>query len=143
MYDRLGNSVFNLGDDYLRFGVGVTALYYQEPVNGNLELFTRQHMRCLTRLGSALPLYDVISTPGIMRDVPEHLGDLFGSLEHFANTTKPLVLLVSAKHNFAPVLDMFEYLHGDLNEKPFVLSYFNPVSPLVVDSGTLLKTKPR
>ena len=141
MYDRRGNPVFNLGDDCLRFGVGVTALYYQEPVSDNLKLFTRQHMRDLTRLGSALPLYDVISTPGIVRDVPEHQGDLYGSLEHFANTTKPLVLLVSDEHNFAPVLDMFEHLHGELGEQPFVLPYFNPVSPLVMDSGTLLKMR--
>jgi trimethylamine--corrinoid protein Co-methyltransferase len=140
MYDRCRNPVFNLGnDDRLRFGIGVTALYYQEPVNENLELFTRQHMRDLTRLGSALPLYDVISTPGIVRDVPEHLSDLYGSLEHFANTTKPLVLLVSDEHNFAPVLDLFEHLHAGLGEQPFVLPYFNPVSPLVMDSGTLLK----
>jgi trimethylamine--corrinoid protein Co-methyltransferase len=139
MYDRRGNQVFCLGADRLRFGVGVTALYYQEPVNENLELFTRGHMRMLTRLGSALPLYDVISTPGIVRDVPEHLGDLYGSLEHFANTTKPLVLLVSDEHNFVPVLDLFTHLHGELAEKPFVLPYFNPVSPLVMDAGTLLK----
>ena len=169
IYDRRGNPVFNLGaalpvgyrdgvsrrvepvvsspkgetlskgNDRLRFGVGVTALYYQEPVNDNLELFTRQHMRDLTRLASALPLYDVISTLGIVRDVPEHLGDLYGSLEHFANTTKPLVLLVSDERNFAPVLEMFEHLHGGLGEKPLVLPYFNPVSPLVMDSGTLLK----
>jgi len=140
IYDRRGIPGFCLGeDDRLRFGVGVTALYYQEPLNENLELFTRQHMRDLTRLGSVLPLYDVISTPGILRDVPEALGDLCGGLEHLANTTKPLVLLVSDEHNFAPVLDMFEHLHGDLGKKPFVLPYFNPVSPLVMDSGTLLK----
>ena len=140
VYDRRGNPAFCLGeDDRLRFGVGVTALYYQEPINEKLELFTRQHMRDLTRLGSALPLYDVISTPGIVRDVPEALGDLYGSLEHLANTTKPLVLLVSDEHNFAPVLNLFEHLHGDLSEKPFVLPYFNPVSPLVMDGGTLLK----
>lgn len=139
MYDRRGNPVFCLGDDRLRFGVGVTALYYQEPTNENLEPFTRAHMRMLSRLGDALPLYDVISTPGIVRDVPERLSDLYGSLEHFANTTKPLVLLVSGEHNFSPVLDLFESLHGGLAERPFVLPYFNPVSPLVMDAGTLLK----
>ena len=149
IFDRLGNPAFQLGtsqsslkgDDRLRFGVGVTALYYQEPVNDDLELFTLEHMRILTRLGNLLPLYDVISTPGIVRDVPEALGDLYGSLEHFANTTKPLVLLVSDEENFAPVLDMFENLHGGVGEKPFVLPYLNPVSPLVMDSGTLLKMK--
>ena len=140
IYDRRGTPAFCLGgNDRLRFGVGVTALYYQEPVHESLEPFTRAHLRDLTRLGSALPLYDVISTPGIVRDVQEHLSDLYGSLEHLANTTKPLVLLVSDEHNFAPVLDLFESLHGGLGEKPFVLPYFNPVSPLVMDSGTLLK----
>ena len=141
MYDRLGNPVFQLGDERLRFGVGVTALYYQKPVDDRLVLFTREHMRIMTRLGSVLPLYDVISTPGVVRDVPEALGDLYGSLDHFANTTKPLVLLVSDENNFAPVLDLLEYLHGGLGEKPFILPYFNPVSPLVMDSGTLLKMR--
>jgi trimethylamine--corrinoid protein Co-methyltransferase len=140
MYDRRGKAVFTLGSDRLRFGVGVTALYYQEPLNETLELFTRAHLRSLTRLGDALPLYDVISTPGIVRDVPESLSDLYGSLEHFANTSKPLVLLVSDEYAFAPVLEMFEHVHGSgLGEKPFVLPYFNPVSPLVMDSGSLLK----
>lgn len=139
MYDRRRNPVFRLGEDRLRFGIGVTALYYQEPLGESLELFTRAHMRALTRLGNALPLYDVISTPGIVRDVAEHLGDLYGSLEHLANTTKPLVLLVSDEQNFSSVLDLFEHLHGDLGEKPFVLPYFNPVTPLVMDVGTILK----
>ena len=139
MYDRRGNPAFRLGDDRLRFGVGVTALYYQEPVGDNLELFTRQHMRVMTRLGSSLPNYDVISTPGVVRDVPEALSDLYGNLEMFANTTKPLVVLTSDEGKFAPLMDMFERLHGDLGTKPFMLPYFNPVSPLVMNAGTLLK----
>jgi trimethylamine--corrinoid protein Co-methyltransferase len=139
MYDRLGNPAFRLGDDRLRFGVGVTALYYQEPVGDNLELFTRHHMRVMTRLGSSLSNYDVISTPGIVRDVPEALSDLYGNLDMFANTTKPQVVLTSDANNFAPLMDMFECLQGDLGMKPFVIPYFNPVSPLVMNEGTLLK----
>jgi trimethylamine--corrinoid protein Co-methyltransferase len=139
IFDRRGNPAFSLGDDRMRFGIGVTALYYQEPVNEELLPFTREHMRVLTRLGNKLTHYDVISTPGIVRDVPEQLGDLYGCLEHLANTIKPLVLLVSNEHNFSPVLELFEKLHGGLGEKPFVLPYFNPVSPLVMDAGTLLK----
>ena len=139
VHDRLGRHVLSLGDDRLRFGIGVTALYYQEPGDDHLVPFTREHMRLLTRLGHALLLYDVISTLGVLRDVPENRSDLYGSLEHFANTTKPLVLLVSDEHAFVPVLDLLEHLHGDLGERPFVLPYLNPVSPLVMDAGTLLK----
>ena len=139
MYNRLGNPAFRLGDDRLRFGVGVTALFYQEPVSDNLELFTRRHMRILTRLGSRLNNYDVISTPGIVRDVPVALSDMYGNLEMIANTTKPLVVLTSNEEVFAPLLNMFEHLHGELGIKPFIIPYFNPVSPLVMNAGTLHK----
>jgi trimethylamine--corrinoid protein Co-methyltransferase len=130
-----------LGEDRLRFGVGVTALFYQEPVNEKLELFTRKNFQDLVRLGSALPLYDVVSTVGIVRDVPEELTDLYGSLEHISNTTKPLILLVSDENKFPAVMEMFETLHGDLGSKPFVIPYFNPVSPLVMNAGTVDKMK--
>lgn len=139
IYDRNGQPAFHLGDDRLRFGVGVTALYYQEPEKDNLETFTRQHMCTLTRLGSHLPNYDVISTPGVVQDVHPSLSDLSGNLEMFANTLKPQVVLTSEDDSFEKLLDLFEHLHGDLGEKPFILPYLNPVTPLVLNAGTLSK----
>ena len=141
VYDRIGNPVFRLGDDQLRFGIGVTALFYQDPLTDDLTPFTRRHMQDMVRLGSALPHYDVISTVGIVQDVPVAQTDLYASLEMIANTTKGLVLLVSDETQFPAVLDMFETLHGDLAARPFVLPYFNPVSPLVVNEGTADKLK--
>jgi len=141
IYDRRGEFKLKLGDDRLRFGIGVTALFYQEPVDDKLELFTRKNFQDLVRLGSALPLYDVISTVGILRDVKEELTDLYGSLEHISNTTKSLVLLVSDENKFIPVMEMFEKLHGDLGAQPFIIPYFNPVSPLGMNAGTVDKMK--
>jgi trimethylamine--corrinoid protein Co-methyltransferase len=143
IYDRRGNAQFTIGgeEDRMRFGIGVTALYYQDPVTDTPELFQRKHMQDMVRLGNKLPHYDVISTIGIVRDVPEYLTDLYGSLEHFANGIKPLVLLCSDEHKFDDVLQMFETLHGDLGAKPFIIPYFNPVSPLVMNEGTVDKMK--
>jgi trimethylamine--corrinoid protein Co-methyltransferase len=143
IYDRLGRLDFSIGgpDDRIRFGVGVTALYYQEPETDEPVLFERRHMRDLVRLGNALAHYDVISTIGIVRDVPEPLTDLYGSLDHYANGTKPMVLLCSDEHRFEDVLAMLEFLHGDLSTNPFIIPYFNPVSPLVMNAGTLDKMK--
>lgn len=142
VYDRLGNPVFQLGDDTLRFGIGVTALFYQDPLTDDLTPFTRGHMRDLVRLGSSLPHYDVISTVGIVQDVPVEQTDLYASLEMIANTTKTLVLLVSDETKFPAVLDMLATVHGrDLADRPFILPYFNPVSPLVVNEGTADKLK--
>jgi len=93
-------------------------------------------------VGNKLPHYDMVSTIGIVRDVEDYLTDLVGSLEHFANGVKPMVLLCSDEHKFDDVLRMFETLHGgDLGEKPFIIPYFNPVSPLVMNEGTVDKMK--
>lgn len=143
IYDRRGNPQFQIGgaEDRTRFGIGVTALYYQEPETDTPVLFQRKHMQDMVRVGNKLPLYDMVSTIGIVRDVPDYLTDLVGSLEHFANGIKPMVLLCSDEHKFDDVLRMFETLHGDLGEKPFIIPYFNPVSPLVMNEGTVDKMK--
>ncbi|MCE9647542.1 MAG: trimethylamine methyltransferase family protein [Chloroflexi bacterium] len=141
VYDRRGELKLNLGAERLRFGVGVTALFYQNPVDETLDIFRRRNFQDLVRLGSALEHYDVVSTVGIIRDVPEEMTDLYGSLEHIANTTKPLVLLVSDENRYADVLNMFEDLHGGLGDMPFIIPYFNPVSPLVMNAGTVDKMK--
>src|SRR5215470_13025967 len=108
------------GEDRTRFGIGVTALYYQEPETDTPVLFQRKHMQDMVRVGNKLPLYDMVSTIGIVRDVPDYLTDLVGSLEHFANGIKPMVLLCSDEHKFDDVLRMFETLHGrDLGEEPW------------------------
>jgi trimethylamine--corrinoid protein Co-methyltransferase len=136
VYNRRGDFVFRLGDDRTRFGIGVTTLFYQDPITDELTPFAREHMAQMTRLGSALPNFDVISTVGIVQDVPPELSDLYGSLEMLANTVKPLVVLVSDEKRFPEVLDLFEHLHGGLGERPFILPYFNPVTPLILNEGT-------
>ena len=144
IFDRRGNPQFKIGgeEDRTRFGIGVTALYYQEPETDTPVLFQRKHMQDMVRVGNKLPHYDMVSTIGIVRDIPDYLTDLIGSLEHFANGIKPLVLLCSDEHKFDDVLRMFETLHGDsLGEKPFIIPYFNPVSPLVMNVGTVDKMK--
>jgi trimethylamine--corrinoid protein Co-methyltransferase len=96
-------------------------------------------MQAMVRLGNRLPNYDVISTVGIIQDVPPHRSDLYGVLDMVSNTTKPLVVLVSDEHSFEAVLDLLEHLAGDLASRPFVIPYFNPVTPLVMNAGTLEK----
>jgi trimethylamine--corrinoid protein Co-methyltransferase len=136
VYDRRGNPVFCLGNDRTRFGIGVTTLYYQDPATDVAVPFARKHMEKTVRLGDSLPRFDVISTVGIVQDVPAGVSDLYATLEMTANTTKPLVILVSDEGRFPDVLNLLEHLHGDLASRPFVIPYFNPVTPLVMNQGT-------
>lgn len=139
IFDRTGKRIFSLGNDRIRFGIGVTTLFYQDPWTDDVTPFARCHMRDLVRLGGSLPNFDVISTLGIVQDVDADLSDLYGTLEMVSNTTKPLVLLVSKEERFPNVLDMLEHLVGDLASKPYVIPYFNPVTPLVMNKGTIDK----
>lgn len=138
VYNRKGTLAFRLPDQ-TRFGIGVTALYYQDPATDEVAPFTRKHIEMMVRLGTALPSFDVISTVGIVQDVPPDVSDLYATLEMIANTTKPLVILVSDEDAFPTVLDLLQHLHGDLSARPFVLPYFNPISPLVINRGTVDK----
>ena len=139
IYNRLGQHAFCLGGSPkspTRFGVGVTNLYYQDPTTNLVEPFTRKHMETGARLSDSLSYFDFVSTIGILQDISPEVGDLFGTLEMTANTIKPLVLLVSEEQCFPAVLDLIEHLTGELSTHPFIIPYFNPLSPLILNDGT-------
>jgi trimethylamine--corrinoid protein Co-methyltransferase len=142
IYDRRGNLRFQLGNSeraQTRFGIGVTNLYYQDPATDALAAFTRKHMELATRLGSVLSGFDVISTIGVIQNISPECADLYGTLEMIANTTKPLVILISEKQCFDTSLDLLEHLHGDLSAKPSIIPYFNPITPLVLNEDMVDK----
>jgi trimethylamine--corrinoid protein Co-methyltransferase len=138
VFDRTGTPAFKLGPggDGARFGVGGTNLFYQDPLTDAVVPFGREHMASSTRLGDALATMDVVSTVGVIRDLPPETADLYATLEMAAHTIKPLVLLVSETAAFGPSLDLLEALCGRLPGKPFVIPYFNPISPLVINAET-------
>ena len=107
VYDRKGALALSLPGP-ARFGIGVTCLNYQRPETGEIVPFLREHMGLMVRLGNALQSYDVISTVGVIQDVSPEVSDLYATLEMIANTTKPLVLLISKEEVFAAVLDLLE-----------------------------------
>ncbi|WP_022665309.1 trimethylamine methyltransferase family protein [Desulfospira joergensenii] len=142
IYDRLGAPCFELTgsrEQDAKFGIGVTNLHYQDPFTSKIQPFFRGHMKAAVGLGHALDGFDFISTPGIIQDLPPETADLFGVLEMMANTTKPLVMLISDWDSFDPALDLCEHLYPDLSGRPFVLPYVNPITPLVLNSETAMK----
>lgn len=139
VYDRDGGLAFNLGakqGNETFFGVGVTNTWFQDIESKQVELFTRKHMRHSTKLGDLLGNYDMISTPGIPSDVPMEQLDLYSTLDMYANTSKPLVLLISGDKKIDDVFDLLSYLHGDISAKPFCIPYVNPITPLVLNKTT-------
>ena len=138
IYDRLGRHALTLGagGGATRFGIGVTNLYYQDPETDALAPFTREHMALSVRLGHELAKYDVVSTIGVLQDLPTGPADLYATLEMVANTTKPLVILTSDPAAMPPALDPLALLCDQIATRPCALPYVNPITPLVIDEGT-------
>jgi len=136
IFNRKGDLVFRLGEDYTRFGIGVTNLFYQVPKSSEILPFSREHMRASVGLGNNLSSFDTISTIGILRDVETEKADLLALLEMVAGTVKPLIILISDAKQFLPGLVLLEQLVGNLSTKPFVIPYFNPVTPLILNQAS-------
>lgn len=139
VFNKKGKTAFQLGkkqEGETYFGTGVTNTYFQDIETGNVEPFTRKHMQLSTKLSDLLGAYDMVSTLGIPSDVKADKSDLYSALDMYANTDKPLVLLISDEKNINKVFELLSYLHGDISSKPFCIPYFNPITPLVLNKAT-------
>ena len=139
VFDKKGKHAFHLGKQQgheTHFGIGVTNTWFQNIHSGEVELFTREHTRNSSSLGNLLDQYAMVSTPGIPSDVSAETSDLYSALDMYANSDKPLVLLISGEGKLGQVLEMLSELHGDISDRPFCIPYVNPITPLVLNKST-------
>jgi len=137
-FDQNGKFSFSLDSANTKesfFGIGVTNLWYEDPKEKNILPFTRELISDAVKLGDNLSSYHIISTPGIINDSSRNT-DLLVTLEMLANTSKPIVLLVSDASKFELVIEMTDNIKGLNKDKPFLLPYFNPITPLVLNKKT-------
>lgn len=137
IFDKEGKPAFNLGKGHrTRFGIGVTNLNYQDIDTDQIRKITREHTQTCTRLGDMLENFDMISTIGIPSDVSTEALDLYNTLDLYTNTSKPEVILVTESTRMEDVFKLLTFLHGDISSSPFIIPYFNPITPLVLNRDT-------
>ena len=141
VYNKKGEEAFLPGssNEGPLFGVGVTNPNFQDPVSGDIMPFKRLHTRYAARLGEIIDAYDMISTPGVPTDVPASDLDLYNLADMYAYTDKPLVILLLEDDIMETGLKLVSEIHGNISEKPFILPYVNPVTPLILNESTTSK----
>jgi len=131
VFNKSGESAFHLGKkqgNETHFGIGCTNTWFQDIVSGQVELFTRKHMQHSTMLGDLLDNYAMVSTLGIPSDAPVDKLDLYSTLDMYANTSKPLILLITGEGKINDVLNeattdkMIASIRNDL---PFMFSNYS------------------
>ena len=142
IFGRDNQSAFSLDSRSIKdtiFGIGVTNLFYQNPLDDSVIPFGREHMVLSSRLGNYLPEFHAISTPGVIQDLPTEAAELVGFLEILANTSKPIILLISKTSTFKDCLELYDHLIGVPQGKPCIIPYLNPITPLILNAETTQK----
>lgn len=145
IYDRSGAPSMYMGEGKTYLSVGVTNLTYLDPADHDRRDFTFDDIASAARLGDGLKNIDFVTTPGVVRQSKDMRVELVNHHEFIAmvtNTTKPLMVLIADGPTLADVFEMASVVAGSdeaLSEKPFVVPYLNPVSPLMFNEETLDK----
>jgi len=142
VYAQTGEPAFSLGKEQGRetyFGIGVTNSWFQEIETDKVVPFRREHMQYSSSLGDILDNYDMVSTIGIPSDCSPEKSDLYSTLDMYACTKKPIVLLVQGENKIEEVFSLLNYMHGDISTKPFCIPYVNLITPLVLNESTTEK----
>lgn len=145
VYDREGAPAMQLGEGRTYLSVGVTNLTYLDPVDHDRRDFTLDDIASATRLGDGLRNIDFVTTPGVVRqsaNLPVELVNHEEFIEMVTNTKKPLMVLIADGPTLSDIFEMAEAVVGGaeaLSERPFVVPYLNPVSPLVFNEETIDK----
>ncbi|MDX1699151.1 MAG: trimethylamine methyltransferase family protein [Melioribacteraceae bacterium] len=138
IFNKNGDLTFQLGRNQKRtfFGIGVTNTYFQDIETNQVETFKRHHMQLGSQLGDMLNNYEMISTLGVPSDIETEQLDLYTTFDMYTNTAKPLVLLISEGKQIKDIFELLITLHGDISAKPFIIPYFNPITPLIMNKST-------
>ena len=145
LHDRNGARRLSLSGPCSHFGAGVTCISYLDPFDGSHRDFTLEDMELVARLADGLPNIDFVTTPGVVRETRTMPMGVLNQHEFLAlvtSTTKPLMLLTADAEGMRDSLEMAAVVAGGreaLRERPFVVPYVNPVTPLVFNPETVDK----
>ena len=134
LYDRNGENPLRVGGRRVFYGTGVTNPSFRDIETGRRRETRVQDIRDAARVSDFLPNYDWIMPLGSVQDVPQPAGDVHEFEAAVTNTTKPIVFIASDLEGCKDIVEMASAIAGGLDalvDRPFVVSYPEPASPLL------------
>ncbi|MEE9561559.1 MAG: trimethylamine methyltransferase family protein, partial [Thermoanaerobaculia bacterium] len=131
--DRMGEERLWLEGDNSYFGTGSDLPFTRDLETGERRPSLLEDVARAARLVDALPNVDFVMSMAQASDVPSEMSDRKSFLAMVENTTKPIVFTAWDEAGLADILAMAETVVGGadkLVERPFLLAYLEPTSPL-------------
>jgi trimethylamine--corrinoid protein Co-methyltransferase len=135
IYNRNGEKTLELEGRRSYYGNSPTAPFTRDIYTGERRRTTQADLELHTRIIDALPNFDFVMPPGTPYNVPEHLQDNYMLKATLLNTTKPIVHLTGDARGVQDAFDMAVAIRGSKEafyERPFLISYPEPSSPLFI-----------
>ena len=142
LYDREGSVACTLKGRNSYCGTGVTNTNFHGYQTDERKPTTVQDVANAAKVSDHLEHIKWIMPLGSVQDVPAGVSDVYEFEAAVTNTTKPIVFICHDVRGLKDVLAMAETIAGgpeQLAEKPFIVSYPEPTSPLVHTEHALEK----
>ncbi len=142
IYDRNGNFAMDLSGHNSYFGPGVTCPYFYDPYTHERRSAVKQDVCNVAKVADALKNVDFLMSLCMISDETQVLADVHEVDAMMQNSTKPILTWAFTAKNLSMIIDMAEEVAGRkqaLREKPYIIVYAEPTTPLVHTKESLEK----
>ena len=142
MHDRLGNLTMPLELEKVFFGSGSDTTFTLDVNTGERRRSTAKDVENLARIGDALENIDFIMSMANPSDVPPDDVYIHAFIGMLRGSSKPNVYTAKDRKDMEDIYRIAVAVAGgedELREKPFLLQYAEPISPLLIPEESLQK----
>jgi trimethylamine--corrinoid protein Co-methyltransferase len=140
--NQKGQRVMFLEEGKTYFGTGSDTIFTIDVQTRQRRKVHRKDVGRMARLCDALPNIDFIMSMGNPQDVPRADIYLYEFVEMVLNSNKPIVFTADTAQDIDHIVEMASYVAGgtdQLRERPFLLHYAEPISPLIFPESSVQK----
>jgi len=142
MYDRLGNLAMPLELGRVFFGSGSDTIFTLDVETGERRRTTVKDVEDIARLCDALDNIDFIMSMGNPADVPPDDLYIYEFISMLRGSVKPNIYTAKNRADTEDIYRIAVAVAGGeqaLREKPFLIAYAEPISPLLFPEESLQK----
>ena len=135
IYNREGISAMEIQRRRSYYGNSPTAPFTLDIYTNERKSTTLKDVELNTRIIDKLPNIDFVMPPGTPMEVPAYMQDSYMLRATLLNTSKPIIHIPNNAQGVRDALEMAVAITGDKEafyDKPFLISYPEPTSPLSV-----------
>lgn len=142
VYNRAGKEAMRLEGRKAHFGMGTDLTRTYDLQTGELRQSRLEDAANAARIADALEELDFIASYALPYDAPTHLMYIDSFKAQLENSSKPIFFTAAGEKDLRVIHAMASAVAGSddaLREKPFLIHYAEPLSPLTHTRGAVAK----